>query len=123
MTNEETSLRIDRQVAIAGRAISADGGPLAGATVRLTEMPPEWKQVVDVQRALAVENPGTAMISSDGLFYFLDLPTGKYGVAVRFSGQSTATVVRDDKGRVEMFWVDLVSPGAADGATAASEEL
>jgi hypothetical protein len=116
VTNEETGLRIDRQVAIAGRLTNADHAPLAGAVVRLAKMPPELREVVGTARAL--ENPGSAVTGPDGMFYFLDLPGGEYTVAGGSSGESSASVVRDDQGRVQMVWVDLLCGAPADDRVA-----
>jgi len=113
---EEPGLRIDRQVAIAGRVTQADRGPLAGAVVRLTKMPTEWLQRVQAASALSVNNPGCATTRPNGVFYFLDLPDGEFAVAAGSGPEVQATVTRDAGGRIQMVWVDLnFSPPAKAG--------
>jgi hypothetical protein len=76
---------IRRQVAIGGRIQDKDDQPMTGVQVTLTSMPKGFKQLVEAASG-AVEAGWDELeqrmdrVTSriDGIYYFLDLPEGKY---------------------------------------------
>jgi len=116
--------QIHHQVAIGGRVIDAGTRkPIGGVLVSLTEMPPAVKVALTRKSiqygsrwATMLERPDRAATAPDGLFYFLDLPVGKYTMAASFPGSGkrygtasgTATVSLDVKGNVKMAFVEIV---------------
>ena len=113
---------VRHQVAIAGLVTDGEAGkPLAGAEVGITEKPPAFERSL---RGLSlrygsrwnkmVERADKTLSRADGLFYFLDLPNGKYtlGASLPSSGrygtaQEAATVSRDAKGTIKMASVNF----------------
>ena len=77
---------IRRQVAIGGRVVDEHGGPVAGAQVAITSMPESFKPTVaaaadkgkDCQAG--EERPDCVVARTDGVFFFLDLPEGRYKI-------------------------------------------
>lgn len=76
------------RVALCGKVV--DGltqGPLAGAEVTITEKPAAFSRrlallsAADMEKwKTRVERPDRTRSRADGLFYFLDLPDGEYGL-------------------------------------------
>lgn len=74
-----------RQVAISGRVVDEDNKPVAGAQVTITSKPNEFKRQVegavsDVETGWEdlEERLDRTLARLDGLYYFLDLPEGRY---------------------------------------------
>ena len=116
---------IRHQVAIAGRVTDAlTGRPLGGALVSITPdaMPPAFKSLLKA-RAMQYGEPWTTMserpdrarTAADGIFYFLDLPDGDYGLTASLadmgkrcgSAQANATVSRDKNGDIKRVFLEL----------------
>jgi hypothetical protein len=111
-------------VAIAGRVTDGETGKRVGRVeVTITEMPPAFKRKLEGASmqygnrwTAMVERPDKTLTRADGLFYFLDLPDGKYtlGASLPSSGkrygtaQETATVSRDAKGNIKMASVNVI---------------
>jgi hypothetical protein len=113
---EEIGLRIDRQVAIAGRVTKAGGAePVTGAVVLLTKMPREWRQRVITASGLSLRGPGSVTSGPNGLYFFLDLPDGEYAAAAGSGQEQPAVVRRNDAGRLQMVWVDLTADSTTVG--------
>jgi hypothetical protein len=107
------------QVAIGGRVVDDGDQPVAGAEVTITAMPEEFRRKI----AGAAETAGRGWKDSDerldlcrakadGIYYFLDLPAGKYTVKGedRRSGagaEKTVSVSWNKEGKVEMAVADL----------------
>src|SRR5262249_761082 len=70
------------QVAIAGRVLDAETGkPLAGVLINIVSMPVAFRRKVELlskSPAALTERVDRTRSRADGLFYFLDLPEGKY---------------------------------------------
>jgi hypothetical protein len=114
---------IRHQVAIGGRVI--DGGtkkPIGGARVSLTEIPPAFQAALARKAirygsrwATMLERPDRAITAADGLFYFLDLPNGKYRVMASVTelrkrcgtAHEAATVSRDAKGNLKIAFIEI----------------
>jgi hypothetical protein len=100
-----------RQVALAGRVVGAGGRPLSGADVALTEMPEAFR------RRLAGGAAGRRLAEADGIYYFLDLPTGRYTVRCAdgrtgTEAAQTVSVAWSNDGTVTMVVADLELPAA-----------
>jgi hypothetical protein len=105
------------KVAIAGRVLDAvSGKPMGGADVLLTTVPEAFRQRLTVvssayatQWNQMMERPDRTQSRPDGLFYFLDLPDGDYGLRIsmpslgrRYGGlEVPATVSRDKDGNIK----------------------
>lgn len=139
------------RVAIAGKVLDAGTGkPIAGAAVY---MPGAVPKAFDKKLAIAalrygdrwhatLERPDRTRTREDGIFYFLDLPDGKYelsaciadldklfrnlpegkkklrapvpGYGTRFGvAQETATVAHDGQGNQRVAFVNLMLPSTA----------
>jgi hypothetical protein len=98
------------RVAIAGLAVDGvTGKPIAGAHIEIVGKPAAYEEKL---RLLALslgdtgretERPDTARTRADGLFYFLDLPEGRYKVLVFLPKEDTRarnalTMKRDREG-------------------------
>ena len=96
-TPQETWEVIRRQVALCGRVTFADTGlPLSDAVVRLVAGP--------------ADRPAT--LRPGGVYFFLDLPAGRYTVTAadarrRWHGQAAGEVTWDQSGRVRPAVVDV----------------
>jgi CarboxypepD_reg-like domain len=70
------------RVAIAGLVLDQiTGKPLAGAQLEITAKPAAYAKKLEllrIGRAALVDRSGTTRTRQDGLFFFLDLPEGKY---------------------------------------------
>lgn len=116
--------QVRHQVAIGGRVMdAATRKAISGARVSITEMPPALKGVLERKSiqygsrwAAMLERPDRTATAPDGLFYFLDLPAGKYtltallpGSGKRYgSGHGAATVSMDANRNVKMAFVEIV---------------
>jgi len=113
------------QVSIAGRVTDGvSGKPLAGVRVTIVTMPSLFKKKLGIdairygkQWAAMNERADRTHTREDGLFYFLDLPDGKFGLSVSLSrpgmrygpAEETASVARDAKGGIaKPVFMDLV---------------
>jgi hypothetical protein len=125
------------QVALAGRVLDAETGkPIRGAEVTITNMPVEFKRKIDgvILQMRGRENPlsetpDRTLSRSDGLFYFLDLPDGKYTLKARIpnSGRrygeahQDAAVRRDAQATVQRATVNIqLHPTVVKGRITAS---
>ena len=110
------------QVAIAGRITNAETGkPIAGVPVSIVGPPVFGRKLQLLGQAqgapsgIFVAKPDQTESRNDGLFYFLDLPDGKYTVkasvpnqGTRFAGaQQSVTVSRDAKGNMKLASANL----------------
>lgn len=107
------------QVAIAGRVRDTETGkPLAGAVITVIAMPVAFRRKVELlskSRAALTERVDRTRSRADGIFYFLDLPEGKYILAAAIpnggrrygTAQQTANVARDNKGNVKLTSIDF----------------
>jgi hypothetical protein len=110
---------VRRQVAIGGRVVDSHDQPVAGAQVTITVMPKALRQKVD--DAAGATGPGGQPVdtrydqtftTADGLYYFLDLPAGRYtlqGIDRRSGAQGTktGTVSWSRDGSVKRARVDI----------------
>ena len=125
------------QVAIAGRVTdSIQGKPLASVEVAITGMPVPFRKKLETlsiqygeRWATMSERPDKTNTRADGLFYFLDLPDGKYTVSASLpsagrrygAAQGSATVSRDTEGRLKMASVNLaLQPTTVNGKITAT---
>ena len=107
------------QVAIGGRVVDEGDLAVAGAEVTITVMPEEFQRKI----AGTAETAGggwkdsdrrldRSCAKADGIYYFLDLPAGKYtvkGVDKRSGARAekTVSVLWDKDGKVAMAVADL----------------
>ena len=115
------------QVAIGGRVVDGGDEPVTGAEVTITVMPEEIQR----KSAGAAEGEGggwehsdqrldRSFTKADGIYYFVDLPRGKYtvkGVDKRSGTQAekTVSVSWDKDGKVQMAVADLKLSNASGG--------
>jgi hypothetical protein len=110
---------VRRQVAIGGRVVDDSEQPVAGAQVTITAMRKALRQKID-SAASAVgagwqqleERCDRTLTQADGLYYFLDLPAGRYtlqGIDRRsgLQAQKTVSVSWDQGGNVKRVIADL----------------
>jgi hypothetical protein len=128
------------RVAIAGRVLdAATGKPVAAAAVSITTMPEAFERKLALA-SLAHGNrwdalkqrPDRTSTRDDGLFYFLDLPDGAYGLTASLPGQGNrygtaqepATVARDKQGDTRIAFVNLTlqATGVTGKITAAGQK-
>lgn len=109
---------IRHQVAIAGRVVDADGLAIAGAAIEISSSSARFERRVEgAVSAAEASQPasrrfGRTVTGSDGLYYFMDLPDGRYSVRAVHpkSGkhvQKTASVARDAEEKITMVKADL----------------
>jgi hypothetical protein len=110
---------VRHQVAIGGRVVDDSEQPVAGAQVTITAMPKELRQKIDsAASAMGAdwqqleERCDRTLTKADGLYYFLDLPAGRYtlqGIDQRsgLQAQKTVSVAWDKNGNVTRAIVDL----------------
>jgi hypothetical protein len=112
------------RVGIAGRVTDAETGkPIPKVAVTMTEMPTAFKRMLKSAStpygnrwSSMVERLDKTLTRADGLFYFLDLPSGKYTLSASLPGsgkrygvaQAAATVTHDAQGGLKMAMVSLV---------------
>lgn len=115
------------QVAIGGRVVDGGDELVAGAEVTVTVIPEEFER--KLAGAAKVEGGGWKLsdqrldrgfTKADGIYYFLDLPAGKYtvkGVDKRSGAQAekTVSVSWDKDGKVQMAVADLKLSNASGG--------
>ncbi len=116
-------LIVRHQVAIAGRVIDEQTGrTIAGAQITITQMPPEFKDRLEVMakvdgarwKTLAAR-PDHTRTAADGCFYFLDLPDGQYTVTASVpavgrrygTGKAQARVSVDEEGNITMTTANI----------------
>ena len=110
---------IRRQVAIGGRIVDENDQPVPGVQVTITAMPKVFK--VWMQGAISAaqtdwdelgERPDRRLSRSDGIYFFLDLPEGKYTLHAidPRSGNHAETSIAvgwDKKGNIDMGQADF----------------
>ena len=116
-------LQVRHQVAVAGKVTAVVAKkPVGGAVVNIIEMPHALKSLLVTKSmqygarwGAMAERPDRTRTAADGLFYFLDLPDGKYTIAAsvascgkRYGGaRGSAAVSRDAKGNVKMAFLEI----------------
>jgi hypothetical protein len=118
--NDWTDWEIVRhQVAISGRALDDRDQPVAGAQITITTMPKALRQKIDdAARAAGAggqyldEGLDRTLTKANGLYYFLDLPAGRYTLQAidKRSGiqtQKTVSVSWDQDGNVKRAIADF----------------
>jgi hypothetical protein len=125
-------VEVRHQVAIAGRVVDAGvRKPLGGVLVNIVEMPPATKRLLAAKSMqygsrwdALTERPDRTQTVADGLFYFLDLPDGKYTIAAslaRFGKRygvalGSATVSRDANRGAKLAFLEIgLQPTAVQG--------
>jgi len=120
------------QVAISGHVSDAETGKaVGGAEVRITDWPEAFKSTLEAASVQygtrwdsLAERPDKTRSRDDGLFYFLDLPDGKYTLRARLpsfgkrygEAQQEAVVSRDTDGRVKRAAANIpLKPTAVKG--------
>ena len=110
---------VRHQVAVAGRVVDGSGKPLAATQITVTALPKKSRQKIDSATSAAgtasqgVDEPfETTLAKADGIFYFLDLPAGRYtvkGIDQRsgLQDQKVISVSWDQSGNVKRVRTDL----------------
>jgi hypothetical protein len=113
--NDWTDWEIVRhQVAISGRALDDRDQPVAGAQVTISTMPKALRQKIDdAARGAGVdEREDQTLTNAEGLYYFLDLPGGRYTLKgldrqSGARGEKTVSVTWSRDGTVKRARADL----------------
>jgi hypothetical protein len=107
------------QVAIGGRVVDASDKPVAQGEVTITVMPEEFQRKVNDAASAGEGNwehsdarLDRSITKTDGVYYFLDLPAGKYtvkGLDKRSwaEAEKTVSVSWNKEGKVQMAVADL----------------
>jgi hypothetical protein len=115
------------QVAIGGRVVDEADQPVAAAEVTITGMPEEFQRKIAGTTEMAGggwersdRRLDLSRAKPDGIYFFLDLPAGKYTVkgVDRRSGaaaEKTVTVSWKKDGKVDMAVADLKLSNAQRG--------
>lgn len=114
------------QVSVAGRVTDAETGkPVARVLVTIIEMPAAFRRKLDLLAqargstwASLTERPDKAQTRDDGLFWFMDLPEGKYSLSAEVlkqgsrygKVQQTVVIAREAKGKPRMAAVNFAMP-------------
>jgi hypothetical protein len=110
---------IRRQVAIGGRVVDENNNPVAGVLVTITSMPKGFKQSVEAafdavgaQWDDQEERQDRARSRLDGIYFFLDLPEGKYTLkAIDLQSgeqdEKSVSISRDKKQNIKMTQADF----------------
>jgi hypothetical protein len=113
------------QVAIGGRVVDESEKPVAGAEVTITVMPEEFQRRIAGATGAAGggwehsdQRLDRSLTKADGIYYFLDLPGGKYtvkAVDIRSGARNekTVSVSWNKDGKVQMAVADLKLSKAA----------
>lgn len=117
------ALKTRHRIAIAGRVLNAGTGkPISEAIVQIADMPAEFRRTLATKsiqlasrRDEAAARLDRTATTEDGLFYFLDLPEGKYTLAVStaHSGKRFGIVRRetavaaDQTGKVKYDFLEI----------------
>jgi hypothetical protein len=116
-----------RQVAIGGRVVDDGDQPISGVEVVLTSMPEEFQRrvagaadVAGAGRKHSDERPDHSLTKPDGIYYFLDLPAGRYTVKCMDSrsgaaAEKTVSVSWNKDGKVAMAVADFKLSNARRG--------
>ena len=111
---------VRHRVAIAGRVLDgATGKPVAGAVVSMTAMPSAFQERLATGFSTRDDGDRVRLDGTctrrDGLFYFLDLPDGKYTLGAAMptmssrygAAQASSHVSRDGQGSLKTSFVTL----------------
>jgi hypothetical protein len=120
---------VRRQAALAGRVVdSATGKPLRGVRIDLVAVPAPLQRVLELKRLRhgaawerLDDRPDRTRTDVAGMFAFLDLPSGAYGLAASLPaggrrygpGKGKATIKRNRAGDVALAWVELELPATS----------
>ena len=118
--NNWTDWEVTRhQVAVAGRIVDGSGKPVVAAQITVTALPKKSRQKTESAASATgtapqdVDKPlETTVAKADGIFYFLDLPAGRYavkGIDQRsgLQDQKIVSVSWDQNGNVKRVRTDL----------------
>ncbi len=106
---------VRRQVAVSGRVLGEDGNPVDGAKIVICPVSAETKVKASKEPITGGQKPpgGTSAVAGpDGIFFFMDLPDGKYVMTAvdprsNSRDEKTLTVSRDTKGNIKMKNADF----------------
>ena len=110
---------IRRQVAIGGRILDKDNQPLAGVHVTITSMPEVFKRSVEAcSKAVKAgwdelgQRLDRVASRRDGIYFFLDLPEGKYtlkAIDIKSGKQEDkrVSISWDKKQKIKMAYTDF----------------